>query len=71
MTRIKMKVISLVLLSLGITIAVARDGDGRDGCRDARWCVAAPEIDPAQGMSALALLAGAAAILRARRGGKK
>ena len=77
MTRIKMKTISLMLLSLAATSAVASAAtsavalnDGGRRCREYK-CAVAPEIDPAQGVSALLLLAGAVAILRARGGKKK
>ena len=67
-------IISVMLLSLAATIAVAKDKDDDDrDCRghDDHTCVAdpvtAPEIDPAQGLSALMLLAGTVAILRASR----
>ena len=59
--------ISVMLLSLATTIAVAEDDDRRCGDDDDHRCLtAAPEIDPAQGLSALLLLAGAVAILRSR-----
>ena len=65
-------IISVMLLSLAATIAVAEDRDRDDddrGCRgeEHHQCVSAPEIDPAQGLSALMLLAGTVAILRASR----
>jgi len=75
-------IISLMLLSLAATIAVAKDRDDDHHCRghhdcrdhdDHTWVadpVAAPEIDPAQGLNALMLLAGAVAILRASRESK-
>jgi hypothetical protein len=52
----------LTLLILGLTTTSWAD----DGCY---WgCVTrAPEIDPSSGMSALALLAGALLVIRARR----
>jgi hypothetical protein len=68
-------IISVMLLSLAATIAVGKDKDRDDddrGCRghDDDRCVAAvaaPEIDLAQGLNALVLLAGAVAIFRASR----
>ena len=66
-------IISVMLLSLATTIAVAEDRDRDDddrGCRgddDRRCLTAAPEIDLAQGLNALVLLAGAVAIFRASR----
>jgi hypothetical protein len=76
----KIKTICVMLLSLAATIAVAKDDDHRR-CRgdddrkdDDRKCVAAvaaPEIDPAQGLSAVILLAGTVAILGASRARKK
>ena len=60
-------IISVMLLSLAATIAVAEDDDDRRCGDDDRRCVSAPEIDPAQGLSALMLLAGTVAILRASR----
>ena len=68
-------IVSVMLLSLAATIAVAEDRDRDDddrGCRgeEHHQCVSAPEIDPAQGLSALMLLAGTVAILRASRGRK-
>ena len=66
--------ISVMLLTLAGTSAFA---DGRDGDRDHRWrscgersCVAAPEIDPTQALSALMLLGGSVAVLRGRRKNK-
>ena len=65
-------IVSVMLLSLAATIAVGKDKDrddddrGRRGDDDHRW-VSAPEIDPAQGLSALMLLVGTVAILRASR----
>jgi hypothetical protein len=63
--------ISVMLLTLAGTSAFA---DGRDVGRDHRWhncqeraCVAAPEIDPTQALSALMLLGGSVAVLRGRR----
>jgi hypothetical protein len=63
-------IISVMLLSLAATIAVAEDDDDRRCGDDDSRCVTAPEIDPAQGLNALMLLAGAVAILRASRGRK-
>ena len=65
-------IISVMLLSLAATIAVAEDDDHRrcGGDDDHRCLTAAPEIDPAQGLNALVLLAGAVAIFRASRGRK-
>jgi hypothetical protein len=60
-------IVSVMLLSLAATIAVAEE---EDECDD-RQCVSAPEIDPAQGLSAIMLLAGTVAILRASRVRKK
>ena len=60
-------IISVMLLSLAATIAVAEDDDDRRCGDDDRRCVTAPEIDPAQGLNALVLLAGAVAIFRASR----
>ena len=37
------------------------------GSTTASWASVAPEIDPSSGMSALALLAGAVLVIRARR----
>jgi hypothetical protein len=70
----KIKTICVMLLSLAATIVVAGDREDRDDreCREHHHqCVAAPEIDPAQGLSALMLLAGTVAILRASRVRKK
>jgi hypothetical protein len=71
----KIKTICVMLLSLAATIAVAKDNDHRRHCGDDDKCVAdpvaAPEIDPAQGLNALILLAGAVAIFRASRVRKK
>lgn len=71
--------ISVTLFSLATSFAVAHDRDfatphDRDDhhCRgDSRWCVSAPEIDPAQAMGALALLGGTIAIVRGYRRRKK
>ena len=66
---------SLILLTLAATPALARDWDrDRDDQRchgDNRWCVSAPEIDPAQALGALTLLTGTIAIVRGYRRRKK
>ena len=70
----KIKTIGVMLLSLAATSAVAKDDDdGHGHCRGHEHykCVAAPEIDPAQGLNALMLLAGTVAILGASRARKK
>jgi hypothetical protein len=60
----------VILLTLAGTSAFADGKDGRDhrwgNCRE-RSCVAAPEIDPTQALSALMLLGGSVAVLRGRR----
>jgi hypothetical protein len=75
----KTKILCVALLSLAAT-AVLANGLERPlpppppRCLDifrTKCVVAAPEIDPAQAMGALALLGGAVAILRARRNKKK
>lgn len=63
--------ISVMLLTLAGGSAVADDGGfdhhrHDDHCRG-RACVAAPEIDPTQAVSALMLLGGSVAVLRGRR----
>ena len=70
--------ISVMLLTLAGASAFADDGrfgdngrfadndHWRDHCRG-RACVAAPEIDPTQAVSALMLLGGSVAVLRGRR----
>jgi hypothetical protein len=72
----RLTTVSVVLLSLATTgLAMANDGDDhRDDHRyDHRWHkngdppMTTPEIDPSQGTAALALLAGAVAIVRGRR----
>jgi len=65
-----------MLLSLAATSALAKEkGCQQDGDYQGNnqgYCVrAAPEIDPAQGLSALMLLAGTVAIFRASRARKK
>ena len=83
----KTTLISVTLLSLATNFAIAHDRDDhpslatnfavahdRDDHRchgDNRWCVSAPEIDPAQAMGALALLGGTIAIVRGYRRRKK
>ena len=75
----KLTLISVTLLTLATSFAAARDGTSlavvhdRDDhrCHDSRWCVSAPEIDPAQAMGALALLGGTIAIVRGYRRRKK
>lgn len=69
----KTTLISVTLLSLATNLAVAGDRDRDDHrCHGAnRWCVSAPEIDPAQAMGALALLGGTIAIIRGYRRRKK
>jgi hypothetical protein len=76
MKKTTIKIISLSLLSLAASAALA-NGDGGKGlargddhshCRgDARKCWSAPEIDPGQALGALALVSGAVAIVRGRR----
>jgi hypothetical protein len=69
---------SLMLLALACPAVFADGGfNGQDRgwqdhnhCKD-RGCVAAPEIDPTQAVSALMLLGGAVAVLRGRRKDKK
>ena len=81
----KTTLIPIALLSLLTSVAFAGDREvfahdrdafahDRDdyGCHgDSRRCVAAPEIDPAQAMGALALLGGTIAIVRGHRRRKK
>ena len=77
MKKTTIKIISLSLLSLAAATALANvnpgkgndgKGDDRHQCHgDARKCLSAPEIDPAQAMGALVLLSGAVAIMRGRR----
>ena len=81
----KTSLISIFLLSLAANFAVAQDryavahdrdtaAYDRDDHRchgDNRWCVSAPEIDPAQAMGALTLLGGTVAIVRGYRRKKK
>jgi len=66
---------SLILLTVAATPALARDWDrDRDDHRchgDNRWCVSAPEIDPAQALGALTLLTGTIAVVRGYRRRKK
>lgn len=61
--------ISVMLLTLAGTSAFADHRDDRDRWRhcEGRACVAAPEIDPTQAVSALMLLGGSVAVLRGRR----
>jgi hypothetical protein len=81
----KTTLISVSLLALAANFAVASDQeehhlarDGHHWDRDQHYChgdnsscVSAPEIDPAQAMSALALLGGTIAIVRGYRRKKK
>ncbi len=77
----KTKIISLILLSLAATLALAKDKGGGEALRDrddhrchgegGRSCVSAPEIDPGQAIGALTLLGGTLAIVRGYRRGKK
>ncbi len=67
MNKTKITVVSLALVSLGANFAVAGDKDKDDYRRchgDSRHCLSAPEIDPAQALGALTLLAGTVAIVR-------
>jgi hypothetical protein len=64
-----------MLLTLAGTSAFADERERGD--RDHNWrscheraCVAAPEIDPTQALSALMLLGGSVAVLRGRRKNK-
>jgi hypothetical protein len=78
--------ISLILLSLAASVALASDPNSNDDrryavakdknfddrrCRGDRRCVSAPEIDPAQALGALTLLGGAIAVVRGYRRRKK
>jgi len=68
MNKTKTTVVSLALLSLVASFAVAKDkDDGYD--KHHRW--SAPEIDPGQALGALALLGGTVAIVRGYRRKKK
>jgi hypothetical protein len=82
MKKTKIKIISLGLLSLAASAALANGeggkgydakgndakGDDHQRCRsDDRKCWSAPEIDPAQALGGLVLLSGAVAIVRGRR----
>ncbi len=74
MKNITMKLFALTLLSLVAWVPLAKGGEYRDErhhCSYARWCVSAPEIDPAQAGGALVLLSGAVAIVRGYRRRKK
>ncbi len=74
MKNITMKLFALTLLSLVAWAPLANGGEYRDDrhhCWDGRWCVSAPEIDPAQVGGALVLLSGAIAIVRGYRRRKK
>ena len=62
-----------ILLTFAANPALAKDWD-RDDHRchgENRWCVSAPEIDPAQAFGALTLLSGTIAIVRGYRRRKK
>jgi hypothetical protein len=59
--------ISVMLLTLAGTSAFADERDHRWRHCEGRACVAAPEIDPTQAVSALMLLGGSVAVLRGRR----
>jgi hypothetical protein len=71
MKNIKTTIITVALLSFTATVVA---GPPREEKRchgeNTRRCVSAPEIDPAQAMSALLLLSGTVAIIRGRRGKK-
>jgi hypothetical protein len=80
MRKTTLKIISLSLLSLAASAALAKDDAGRGFdeqarhfddhtyCRgDDRTCWSAPEIDPTQALGALTLVSGAVAIVRGRR----
>jgi len=79
-------IISAMLLSLTVNLTLADNDDHRTfadrhdrraftdrdehGCRG-RHCLSTPEIDPAQALGALSLLAGSLAIVRGYRRKKK
>jgi hypothetical protein len=70
MNKRKTTVVSLALLSLVASLAVAHDKDyynyeNEYHCK--KHCWAAPEIDPGQAFGALALLSGTVAIVRGYR----
>ena len=66
----KTTLISLTLVALAANLAIAKEHES--SCHgENRWCVSAPEIDPAQAMGALALLGGTVAIVRGYRRRKK
>ena len=69
MNKTNMTVVSLALMSFAANFAIAKDKDKDDDhCRgDSRHCLSAPEIDPAQALGALTLLAGTVAIVRGYR----
>jgi len=68
----KTTLISVSVVALAANFAVAKERDHEHFCHgENRWCVSAPEIDPAQAMGALALLGGTIAIVRGYRRRKK
>ena len=70
MNKTKTTVVSLALLSLVASFAVAKEkDDGYDKDKHHHW--SAPEIDPGQALGALALLGGTVAIVRGYRRKKK
>ena len=72
MNKSKTTLLSIALLSLAASSALAKDKDDRHRCHgEHRWCVSAPEIDPGEAMGALALLGGTVAIIRGYRRRKK
>jgi hypothetical protein len=74
MNKTKITVVSLALLSLVASFAVAKekdDGYNDNGYKDKHHHWSAPEIDPGQALGALALLGGTVAIVRGYRRKKK
>ncbi len=70
MTKITTKTLLIALLSLAASTVLGQNNQGQNnnnqGCSTAT-CVRAPEIDPAQALGALTLLAGTVAIVRGYR----
>lgn len=71
MNKTKTTLVSLALLSLVASFAVAKDKDDGDSWDKHHKHWSAPEIDPGQALGALALLSGTVAIVRGYRRKKK
>jgi len=71
MNKTRIAVLSMALLSLAASSAIAKDKDDHRCHGDSRHCWSAPEIDPGEAIAGLTLLSGTVAIIRGYRRRKK